>query len=268
MTDCDLTVILINHFLSILICINLCFVYRISIIHPDIIILWLKIFDMIAKTWCSSRQSVSYGKSRLLLSLIFFLLVICGVCCTSLKRFAYEGFGRDRWQYPEQVIRVLEIQTGQHIADLGSGSGYFTFRLVDAVGPNGKVYAVDVDQGMNTYIEKQAKKRGYQNIEIILAQHHDPLIPEDGVDLIFTCNTYHHIKDRVAYFSQIQKYLRPSGRIAIIDFNGKGWFQKIFPHFTAGAVIKKEMGSAGYRLQHEFGFLPRQHFLVFSRDRE
>lgn len=223
---------------------------------------------MIAKTRYSSRQSMSRGKSRILLSTVFFLLVTCGVCCTSLKRFAYEGFWRDNWQHPELVIRVLEIQPGQHIADLGSGSGYFTFRLADAVGLNGKVYAVDVDQGMNKHVEKQTRKRGYQNIEVVLAQHHDPLIPGDGVDLIFTCNTYHHIKDRVAYFSQIQKYLRPSGRIAIIDFNGKGWFQKIFPHFTASAVIKKEMESAGYRLQHEFGFLPRQHFLVFSRDRE
>ncbi len=211
-------------------------------------------------------QSMPCGNGHLLLSIAFLLLVTCGVCCTSVKRFAYEGFWRDKWQHPEQVIQVLEIQPGQHIADLGSGSGYFTFRFADAVGPAGKVYAVDVDQEMNKYLEKQAGKRGCQNIEVVLAQHHDPLIPKDGVDLIFTCNTYHHIKDRVAYFSNIRKYLRPGGRVAIIDFSGKGWFQKIFPHFTASAVIKKEMESAGYHLQHEFDFLPRQHFLVFSKN--
>lgn len=207
---------------------------------------------------------MSRGKSCVLLFIVFLLLVTCGVCCTSIKRFAYEGFWRDNWQHPEQVIRVLEIQPGQHIADLGSGGGYFTFRLADAVGLNGKVYAVDVDQGMNKYVEKQTRKREYQNIGVILALYHDPLIPEDGVDLIFTCNTYHHIKDRVAYFSQTRKYLKPNGRIAIIDFNGKGWFQKILQHFTASEVIKEEMESAGYHLQHEFDFLPRQHFLVFS----
>ena len=223
---------------------------------------------MIIKAKCSVRQSMSLGKRRVLLSIIFFLLVACGICCTSLKRFAYEGFWRDSWQHPEQVIRALEIQPGQHIADLGSGSGYFTFRLADAVGPAGKVYAVDVDPGMNKYVEKQTRKRGYQNIEIVLAQHHDPLIPRDGVDLIFTCNTYHHFKDRVVYFTQAQKYLRPGGRIAIVDFNGKGWFFKIFPHFTASEVIKKEMEAAGYHLQHEFGFLPRQHFLIFSLEKE
>lgn len=229
--------------LSVLVCVNPC----------PITEFWLYMTD---------------GKSRIFLSVVFFLLATCSVCCTNLKRFAYEGFWRDRWQHPGQAIRVLEIQTGQHIADLGSGSGYFTFRLADAVGPNGKVYAVDVDQGMNKYMEKQARKRGYPNIEVILAQHHDPLIPGDGVDLIFTCNTYHHIKDRVAYFSQTRRCLKPSGRIAIMDFNGKEWFQKILPHFTASEVIKKEMESAGYHLQHEFNFLPRQHFLVFSLGKE
>ncbi len=211
---------------------------------------------------------MSRGKSRVLLSIVFFLLLTCGICCTSLKRLAYEGFWQNSWQHPEQVIRVLEIQTGQHIADLGAGSGYFTFRLADAVSSAGKVYAVDVDPGMNTYVEKQARKSGYQNIEVIQAQYHDPLIPEDGVDLIFFCNTYHHIKDRVIYFTQVQKYLRPGGRIAIIDFNGKGWLQKVLPHFTASEVIKKEMESAGYHLQHEFDFLQRQHFLVFSLGKE
>lgn len=225
--------------------------------------------DMTTKTKYSSIQSVSHKKSRLLLSTVFFLLLAtCSICCTGLKRLAYEGFWRDSWQHPEQVIRTLEIQTGQHIADLGSGSGYFTFRLADASGPNGKVYAVDIDHGMNKYMEKQARKRGYQNIDVILAQYHDPRIPGDGVDLIFTCNTYHHIKDRVTYFAQARRYLRPGGRVAIIDFNGKGCFQQFFPHFTASEVIKKEMGSAGYHLRHEFGFLPRQHFLVFSLEKE
>ena len=210
---------------------------------------------------------MSLVKNRVFLFMVFSLLVTCGVCCTSLKRLAYEGFWRDCWQHPEQVIHALEIQTGQHIADLGSGSGYFTFRFADAVGPAGKVYAVDVDPGMNKYVEKQAGKSGHRNIEVICAQHHDPLIPGDGVDLIFTCNTYHHLKDRVTYFTQARKYLRPDGRVAIIDFNGKGWFFRIFRHFTASETIKNEMESAGYHLQCEFKFLPRQHFLVFSQDK-
>src|SRR4030095_12939357 len=72
--------------------------------------------------------------------------------CTSLKRWAYEGWGRDRWQQPDGVIEALRLRPGDRVADLGSGGGYFTFRLAKAVGPTGHVYAVDVDEGVDDYI--------------------------------------------------------------------------------------------------------------------
>ncbi len=220
---------------------------------------------MIDRTKVSRVRSPAIGHWWTTLFAVVVLLVVLAVGCTNLKRLAYEGFGRDSWQLPEQVINVLGIQPGQHIADLGSGSGYFTFRLADAVGLTGKVYAVDVDLGMNEYVDKQAREAGYQNVEVVLAEHHDPLIPGDGVDLIFTCNAYHHMEDRAAYFTLVKQYLRDGGQIAIIDFNDKGWFQKLFGHTTPSEVIHSEMGAAGYRLQSEHGFLPKQHFLVFAR---
>ena len=68
--------------------------------------------------------------------------------CAGLKRCAYEGFDRDDWQAPERVVEVLGIEPGDRIADVGAGGGYFTFRLADAVGAQGLVYAVDVDEGI------------------------------------------------------------------------------------------------------------------------
>ena len=195
---------------------------------------------------------------------IVLLLLLLGNGCTDLKRLAYEGFNRDEWQAPAQIIRSLELAPGDQIADLGSGSGYFTFRLADAVGPAGKVYAVDVDRGMNEYLAKRAREEGYKNIAVILAKYDDPLLPDSGVDLIFTCNTYHHLKDRVVYFTKVRNYLRPGGRLAVIDFSGQGWFERIFGHSTPREAIKREMKAAGYRLQKEFDFLPRQHFIIFS----
>lgn len=126
-----------------------------------------------------------------LLALVLILLLYAG--CNSLKRFAYEGINRDEWQHPDQVIRSLDIRPGDRIADLGSGSGYFTGRLAAAVGPTGRVYAVDVDPGMTEYLAQRVRDEGYENVEIILAEYHDPLLPESGVDLIFTCNTYQHL---------------------------------------------------------------------------
>jgi len=192
------------------------------------------------------------------------LLVALSAGCADLKRFSYEGFNRDSWQKPEEVVRSLAIQPGENVADLGAGGGYFAFRLSRAVGPSGKVYAVDVDQGMIQYLRKRILDEGDQNVAVVLAQYDDPLLPESGLDLIFVCNTYHHIKDRTTYFKRARRYLRRGGRVAIIDFNGKGWFERILGHIVPADVIRSEMESAGYRLEGEHGFLPRQHFLIFS----
>jgi predicted methyltransferase len=190
------------------------------------------------------------------------LVVALGIGCTDFKRFLYQGIGRDRWQQPEQVVRALAIAPGQHVADLGSGGGYFTFRLADATGPQGRVYAVDVDPGLNTYVERQARKQGYEQVRVVLAEHDDASIPAGGVDLIFTCNTYHHIEDRVAYFARARSYLRPGGRIAVIDFREPGWLFR--RHSVPADVIRSELEAAGYRLEREHDFLPRQSFLVFG----
>ena len=188
------------------------------------------------------------------------------VGCASVKRWAYEGFNRDSWQKPEQVVRSLGIKPGDYVADLGAGGGYFTFRLSQAVGSSGKVYAVDVDQGMVEYLKQRTVDEGRRNVEVILAEYHDPRLPENGVDLIFITNTYHHIENRVAYFRRAKRHLRFGGRIAIIDFTGKGWPERWFIHPVPKEIIRSEMEAAGYRVQQEFDFLPRQHFLVFSKD--
>ena len=201
-------------------------------------------------------------------SFTFLLTCFLLTGCTALKQCAYEGIGRDEWQKPDEVIRSLGIRSGDIIADLGSGGGYFTFRLAKAAGPKGKVYAVDVDEGLNDALAKQAKQEGLANIEVILAKVDDPLLPKSGVDLIFTSNTYQHLQDRVNYFTNAKKYLRPNGRVAIIEFSGKGWFESIPGHHTPKEVILSEMKAAGYSLQHDFDFLPRQHFLIFAKGTE
>lgn len=205
------------------------------------------------------RHSFQRPRSALLIA----LLLLAG--CTTLKRCAYEGIGRDSWQQPEKVIQSLNIQPGEQVVDLGSGGGYFTFPLARAVGAEGKVYAVDVDEAMNRDLRQRAQKEGYKNIEVIQARADDPLLPEGGVDLIFTSNTFHHIQNRTGYFANVRKYLRPGGRVAIIDFNQEGWIQTL-GHYTPADVIKEEMESAGYRLEREFDFLAKQNFLIFTKN--
>ena len=184
--------------------------------------------------------------------------------CGSRSRVFMNASWRDRWQQPEAVIRSLSLPPSAHVADLGAGGGYFTFRLADAVGPTGKVYAVDVDKGTLEYIARRAKERGYTNVETILAKYDDPLLPEGKVDLIVTCNVYHHLENRADYFKSASRYLRPSGRITIIDLGGQSWIHRLFGHWTPKETSRKEMEAAGYQLASEFDFLTRQNFQVFT----
>ena len=187
------------------------------------------------------------------------------LCCliASCGR-AYQAIDRDQWQQPDKVIAALRIQPGAEIADLGAGGGYFTFRLAKAAGPSGKVNAVDIDPSTNESIAAQAKKDDIKNIITILAKPIDPQLPNSGVDLIFTSNTYHHIDDRVVYFTNLKKYLKPAGRAAIIDYDRRAWLAGLLRHYTPSEFIKREMEQAGYQLQQELTFLDRQSFLIFT----
>jgi ubiquinone/menaquinone biosynthesis C-methylase UbiE len=192
------------------------------------------------------------------------VLAFLFVGCAGLKQCAYEGLSRDEWQQPARVVAELQIRPGATIVDLGAGSGYFTFLLAQAAGPTGKVYAVDIDKDMTQLVAEKAKERGAENIEVILATPEDPMLPQGSIDLVFTANTYHHIKDRVRYFSGLRKSLRPAGRVAVIDFDRRSWWAGLMKHYTPSEFIQREMEQAGYRLAREFDFLDRQSFLLFE----
>ncbi len=185
--------------------------------------------------------------------------------CTSWKRCAYEGSDRDSWQQTSRVVEALAIQPGDRVADLGAGSGYFTVHLARAVGPSGRVYAVDVDAEMNEYLEERLAEEGIENVEVVLGEFEDPLLPDGQIDLLFTSNTYHHIQDRPAYFRRVQADLARQGRIAVIEFDGReGLFVKLSGHFTDKQTLLSEMEEAGYRVARDHGFLERQSFVEFT----
>lgn len=189
-------------------------------------------------------------------------LALVAAGCTPIKRFAYDGFGRDGWQKPDEVVAALALRPGDRVADLGAGGGYFTFRLADAVGPSGRVFAVDVDEGLLAYLADRARDEGRTNVETVLAGYDDARIPPPGVDLVFTCNTFHHLEDRSAYFARLRASLRPGGRVAIVDFTPEG--VPFGAHGTAPATVVAELEAAGFALVATHGFLEDQSFLVFE----
>lgn len=176
-----------------------------------------------------------------------------------------EDPSRDAWQEPEKVIEKLALKPGDVVVDLGAGSGYFTVRMARAVGPGGKVIAVDVDSEMISYIESRKKDEGLENIETILAEPHDPKLAPSSVDLIFICDTLHHISERGKYYPLLARALKRGGRLVNVDFEKRP--MPIGPpveHKIAKEDVGREVAPAGFRLIKDFDFLKYQYFLVFA----
>lgn len=175
---------------------------------------------------------------------------------------------RDQYQKPAQVVEALHLAPGMAVADLGSGSGYFTRRLAQSVTEHGKVYAIDVEPEMLAYVKDSlAHMHIPYTAEFVLAGPDSPKLPPGSVDLIFLCNVYHHLEDRTKYFADAKSALRPGGRVAVIDFyhderSGDVGFPR--RHLIPRETVVKEMNDAGYRLLREHDFLPRQYFLEFA----
>lgn len=198
---------------------------------------------------------------RSLGSLLLIVLSLSGCAEWTYQRM--NDPSRDTWQKPEGVVEKLAITPGARVADLGAGGGYFTWHLAKAVGPKGIVYAVDIDDTALNMIYKEMLARGTPNVRPIRAETNDPRLPEP-VDLVFSCDTYHHMKDRVAYFHFLASALRPGGRVAILDFHPRGFFSGLLGHGTTKEEVRREMEDAGYRLVNDYNVVESQHFQIFT----
>jgi arsenite methyltransferase len=171
---------------------------------------------------------------------------------------------RDGYQKPHEVLKALDIKGGEVIADIGAGSGYFTFRLAHHVGNNGRVYAIDVSPDMILHLNRRIRDLKASNVHAILADPDDPLLAERSVDRFFFCDSWHHIENQTKYLSQIKKILKPGGEIVMIDFHKKEL--PVGPPMQmriAREDLIKQMESNGFRVAKEHTFLPYQYFLVF-----
>jgi predicted methyltransferase len=178
---------------------------------------------------------------------------------------ALEDPKRDEYQKPHEVLSALNIKPGEVIADIGAGTGYFTFRLAHFVGEKGKVYAVDVSSDMIRHINRRIRETNAANVVSILAELDDPLLPDRSVNRFFICDVWHHVENQSKYLSLMKKMLKPGGEVVMIDFNKKEMPFGPPPQMKiAREDLIKQMEGNGFKLVKEHTFLPYQYFLVFA----
>lgn len=177
---------------------------------------------------------------------------------------ALEDPKRDAYQKPHEVIHALDLKPGEVIADIGAGSGYFTFHLARHVGDNGKVYAVDVSPDMILHMNRRIRELKANNVITLLADPDDPLLPDRSVNRFFFSDSWHHIENQAKYLSLMKRMLKPGGEIVMIDFHKKELPVGPPMNMKIGREeVIKQLESNGYRFIKEHTFLPYQYFLVF-----
>ena len=170
---------------------------------------------------------------------------------------------RDAYQKPHEVMQALAIKEGEVIADIGAGSGYFTFRVARHVGSGGRVYAVDVSPEMIRHLHARVREFGLLNVSPILAPPDDPLVPQP-VDRFLIVDVWHHVDDQAGYLARMKKHLKPGGQVVMIDFH-----KRALPVGPPEAMkiaredLLAQMKTHGFELVTEHTFLPYQYFLVF-----
>lgn len=165
-----------------------------------------------------------------------------------------------------KVLDNLGIHSGDIIADIGSGGGFFTFELAKLTGPGGKVFAADTNEKFLARIESIASKNQVSNIKTVLCREDNCPLQKESCDLIFMRNVFHHIKNPVSYFRKLRESIKPGGRIAILDWKkSEGGFVGRAGHCTPEAEIIDIMQKTGFSHLQSFDFLPGQSFNIFQK---
>jgi predicted methyltransferase len=173
---------------------------------------------------------------------------------------------RDLEENPDRAIDVLKLEKGSTVADVGAGSGYMTVKLAKKVGPQGKVYATDIQQGMIDLLSKRLAKGKITNVAAVLGTQDDPRLPPDALDLVLMVDVYHELSQPQVMLRHILASLKPGGRLVLLEYRKEDPDIPIRPeHKMSVADAKLEVEAEGFKLIRTNEDLPRQHILIFTK---
>jgi ubiquinone/menaquinone biosynthesis C-methylase UbiE len=172
---------------------------------------------------------------------------------------------RQREENTELSLRLIEVQRGSVVADIGAGSGYYSTRLARLVGPEGRVYASDIQQAMLDIIRGRIERERIPNIELVLGTTTDPRLPRAAVDLAIMVDVYHEFSQPQVMLRRIRESLKPGGRLVLLEYRGEDPLVPINPaHKMTVAQARTEVEAEGFTLTTVKEDLPWQHVLVFT----
>ncbi len=185
-----------------------------------------------------------------------------------IERARQEGEARENLQI-DQILARLKLNPGDIVVDVGAGTGTFSWPLAQAVGPTGKLLAVEIDQELLAYIDEVAEQRRLDNVETVLGEFDDPKLPTRQVDLAFIHQVLHHVANRALYLKTLAGYIKPDGRIVVIDADQgqPNASHSDEPEFQYSKdELKQWMDEAGFHPVEEYPtLLDRKFFYIFAR---
>lgn len=177
-----------------------------------------------------------------------------------------EGPDRDAWQMPDAIMDALGIADGAAVADIGAGGGWFTVRLARRVGPNGVVYAQDLQVPMLEAIQRRVDREGLKNVRTVKGEIGDPRLTPNSVDVVLIVDAYHEFTNPVELLRHLAAALKPGGRIGVVNFTKRGGGPGPDSEDRRDeAEVISEAEAAGLSLTRKETFLPFQYFLVLGK---
>ena len=180
----------------------------------------------------------------------------------------FEGEGREIYTHRQEIVAFAGAKPGARVADIGCGTGLFTFLFSEAAGPKGIVSAVDIVPNFLKLIQERAQKAGARNIQTVLCTERSVELPPRSIDIAFLCDVYHHFEYPEHSLASIHRALKSGGELVVVDFirvpgQSSDWILK---HVRAGQeVVEAEIAAAGFRKVGEGGFLKDNYLLRFRK---